>query len=103
MQQTSDHSMNDFPVIVQLAMRTGLWDRWGETLQVATKKCKAWSYFYVKSNVFGHRMSHFAVATIGGGISLTLSSDFSLSTHEQIPCTFYGIFRRCYLVYTKVK
>lgn len=66
MQQTSDHSMNDFPVIVQLAMRTGLWDRWGETLQVATKKCKAWSYFYVKSNVFGHRMSHFAVAAIGG-------------------------------------
>ena len=23
------HSMNDFPVIVHLAMRIGLWDRWG--------------------------------------------------------------------------
>ena len=22
--------MNDFPVIVHLAMRTGLWDRWGK-------------------------------------------------------------------------
>ena len=47
--------MNDFPVIVHLAMRTGLWDRWGETLQVASKKCKAWSYFYVKSSVFGNK------------------------------------------------
>lgn len=56
--------MNDFPVIVHLAMCTGLWDRRGETLQVATKKCNAWSYFYVKSSVFGHRMSHFAVATM---------------------------------------
>ena len=36
-------------------MRTGLWDRWGETLQVASKKCKAWSYFYVKSSVFGNK------------------------------------------------
>ena len=38
-------------------MRTGLWDRWGETLQVATKKCKAWSYFYVKSSVFGQNVA----------------------------------------------
>ena len=58
--------MNDFAVIVHLAMRKGLWDHRGETLQVATKKCRAWSYFFVKSSVFGHRMSHFAVATIGG-------------------------------------
>ena len=33
----------------------------GQTLQVATKKCMAWSCFSVKSSVFGHRMSHFAV------------------------------------------
>ena len=33
----------------------------GQTLQVATKKCMAWSSFSVKSSVFGHRMPHFAV------------------------------------------
>ena len=34
----------------------------GGTLQVAAKKCMAWSCFSVKkSNVFGHRMPHFAV------------------------------------------
>ena len=37
------------------------WDRWGQTLRVATKKCMAWSCFCVKSSVFGHRMPHFAV------------------------------------------
>ena len=45
-------------------MRTGLWDRQGAnilTLQVATKKCMAWSCFSVESSVFGHRMPHFAV------------------------------------------
>ena len=32
-----------------------------QTSRVATKKCMAWSCFSVKSNVFGHRMLHFAV------------------------------------------
>ena len=55
--------MNDFPVIGDLVMRRGLWDRQGtgQTLQVTTKKCKGWSCFSVKNSVFGHRMSHFAV------------------------------------------
>ena len=30
--------MSDFPVIGDLVMRTGLWDRQGGTLQVATKE-----------------------------------------------------------------
>ena len=55
--------MNDFPVIGDLVMRRGLWDRQGtgQTLQVTKKKCKGWSCFSVKNSVFGHRMSHFAV------------------------------------------
>ena len=44
---TFSRSMNDFPVIGDLVMRTGLWDRQGAKLQVATKKCMAWSCFSV--------------------------------------------------------
>ena len=32
-----------------------------QSLQVATKKCMAWSCFCIKSRVFGHRMPHFAL------------------------------------------
>ena len=38
-------TMNDFPVIGDLVMRTGLWDRRGQTLQIAAKKCMARHYF----------------------------------------------------------
>ena len=33
----------------------------GQTVQVTTKKCMAWSCFSLKSGVFGQRMPHFAV------------------------------------------
>ena len=52
--------MNDFPVMWDLVIRTGLWDRQGAKLQVGTKKCVAWSCFSVKSSVFGQRMPPFA-------------------------------------------
>ena len=42
---TFSRSMNDFPVIGDLVMRTGLWDRQGGN------HCK----------VVGHRMPHFAM------------------------------------------
>ena len=55
-------TMNDFPVIGDLVIRKGLWDRQGETLQVAAKKCMTWSCFSdKKGSVFGHRMPHFVV------------------------------------------
>ena len=52
--------MNDFAVIEDLCAQDYGIAR-GQTLQVATKKCMAWSCFSGKSSVFGQRMQHFAV------------------------------------------
>ena len=56
--------MNDFPVIGNLVMRTGLWDRQGANIASRYKEMYdvvggAVSPF--KSSVFGQRMPHFAV------------------------------------------
>ena len=58
----SNVTMNDFPVIGDLVLRTGLWDRQGG------KHCKSlqrnvWrgAVSPFKSSVFGQRMPHFAV------------------------------------------
>ena len=52
--------MNDFAVIEDLCAQDYGIAR-GQTSQVATKKCTAWSCFSVKSSVFGQRMPLFAV------------------------------------------
>ena len=56
-------AMNDFPVIGDLYMRRGLWDRQEANIamQVATKKCMAWSCFAVKSRSKFLKVSKFKV------------------------------------------
>ena len=54
--------MNDFPVIGDLVMRTGLWDHQGANIASRYKEMYGVELFSpFKSSVFGQRMSHFAV------------------------------------------
>ena len=55
--------MNDFPVIGDLVMRTGLWDRQGANIASPLQR-NVWrgAVSPFKSSVFGQRMPHFAVS-----------------------------------------
>ena len=63
MSQLSFGGMNDFPVIGDLVMRTGLWDRQGANIALKWLQRNVWrgAVSLFKSSVFGQRMLHFAV------------------------------------------
>ena len=44
--------MNELPVIGEICMRKKLWDRQGQTLQVAKRKSMAKTCFYVEKKGF---------------------------------------------------
>ena len=53
--------MNDFPVIGDLVMRTGLWDRRGANIARRYKEMYDVEFFLCKKSVFGQRMPLFPV------------------------------------------